>query len=307
VGLAGPNAVLKTIDGQTIDLSTFYGHKPVYLKFWATWCVPCRQQMPGFEHDYEMLGEQIAFVALNAGFDDTESVVQAYRRELGMRMPIVIDDGRLAAALNLRVTPQHIVIGRDGRILYVGHLADARLQAALQAALAESGGVTSGRELAVERIYRVGDSPRDLSAVTTSGAVFPVVGATTDPRPRALVFFSPWCESYLAKSRPQISQDCRRVREEMNRLAPRGDARWLGIASGLWASAKDLSDYQKDPGTQVPLTLDADGRLFRAFGVHDVPTVILLDAQGRIVRELGPEDTDLESALREVTSHGTAT
>jgi quercetin dioxygenase-like cupin family protein len=51
LGLAGPELVLKTVDGKTIDLSKLYGRKPVYLKFWASWCVPCREQMPGFVRD----------------------------------------------------------------------------------------------------------------------------------------------------------------------------------------------------------------------------------------------------------------
>jgi hypothetical protein len=92
------------------------------------------------------------------------------------------------------------------------------------------------------------------------------------------------------------------VREEMNELAPHGDARWLGIASGLWASPKDLEGYQKDPGTEVPLTLDASGRLFHAFGVRDVPTVVLLDAQGRVAAKLGPKDRGLKAALRTLES-----
>jgi hypothetical protein len=48
----------------------------------------------------------------------------------------------------------------------------------------------------------------------------------------------------------------------------------------------------------VPLTLDASGRLFRAFGVRDVPTVVLLDAQGQIASKLGPNDRGLEAAVR---------
>jgi quercetin dioxygenase-like cupin family protein/thiol-disulfide isomerase/thioredoxin len=302
LALPGPDLVLKTIDGKTIDLPKLYGRKPVYLKFWATWCVPCREQMPGFEHDYETLGDRIAFIAVNAGFNDTESAVRQVQREAGMRMPIVIDDGRLAAELNLRVTPQHVLIGRDGRILYIGHLADERLHEAMQEALREAPRTTAGREIPAAAVFGVGDTPRDLTAITTIGEAFPLVGPSPDARPRALVFFSPWCESYLAKSRPAASQACRRVREEINNLAPRSDARWLGIASGLWASAKDLADYQKEPGTPVPLTLDASGRLFRAFGVRDVPTVVLLDAQGRIAAKLGPGDRGLEEALRVLES-----
>jgi quercetin dioxygenase-like cupin family protein/thiol-disulfide isomerase/thioredoxin len=298
LGLPGPDLVLKTIDGNTIDLAKVYGRKPVYLKFWATWCVPCREQMPGFERDYETLGDSIAFIAVNAGFNDTETAVRQVQRETGMRMPIVIDDGRLATALNLRVTPQHVVIGRDGRILYIGHLADERLHEAMKEALGEGVRPASGREIPSQAIFGVGDVPRDLTVITTTGEAFPLVGASRDRRPRVLVFFSPWCESYLAKSRPTASQACRRVREEMNDLATHSDARWLGIASGLWASARDLADYQKQPGTPVPLTLDASGRLFRTFGVRDVPTVVLLDAQGRIAAKLGPNDRGLEPALR---------
>ena len=303
IGSLAPALVLTTIDGKAIDLARLYGHKPVYLKFWATWCVPCREQMPGFEHDYESLGDRIAFVAVNAGFTDTEAAVRQVQHESGLRMPIVIDDGRLAAELNLRVTPQHVVVGRDGRILYVGHLADERLHEAMKAALAEpAASAATGHVISTHVVYGVGDTPHGLTAVTSSGEAFPIVGPSPDARPRALVFFSPWCESYLAKSRPASSQECKRVREQMNELAPHGDARWLGIASGLWASPRDLADYQKDPGTDIPLTLDASGKLFRAFGVRDVPTVVLLDAQGRVAAKLGPRDRGLEAALRTLES-----
>jgi thiol-disulfide isomerase/thioredoxin len=134
IGSPAPRTVVKTIDGDTIDLGALYGKKAVYLKFWATWCVPCRQQMPHFEHTYETAGPDLAVIAIDVGFNDSLEEIQRYRRALGITMPIILDDGQLGAAFNVRVTPQHIVIGRDGRIQYVGHLADARLDAALVAA-----------------------------------------------------------------------------------------------------------------------------------------------------------------------------
>ena len=63
VGSFAPKVVLKTIDGQVIDLGKLYGNKAVYLKFWATWCVPCREQMPHFEHIYETAGPDLAVIA----------------------------------------------------------------------------------------------------------------------------------------------------------------------------------------------------------------------------------------------------
>ena len=134
IGKPAPHLVLTTIDGASIDLARLYGKQAVYLKFWATWCVPCRQQMPHFEHTYETAGADLAVIAIDVGFNDSVDAVRDYQRKLGITMPIVMDDGRAAAAFNLRVTPQHIIIGRDGRIQYVGHLADQQLEAALIAA-----------------------------------------------------------------------------------------------------------------------------------------------------------------------------
>ena len=85
--------------------------------------------MPHFQHVYETAGPDLAVIAINTGFNETPQAIETYRHQLGITMPVVVDDGSLAAALNLRVTPQHIVIGRDGRIRYVGHLADEQLDA----------------------------------------------------------------------------------------------------------------------------------------------------------------------------------
>src|SRR5690348_11628992 len=111
VGRPGPAAILHTIDGKKINLSDLYGKKPIYLKFWATWCAPCRAQMPAFEKEFETLGDKMQVVAVNTGFNDNLKTVNDYQSAVGIRMPIVIDDGTLGSALHLRVTPQHVVIG----------------------------------------------------------------------------------------------------------------------------------------------------------------------------------------------------
>src|ERR1700757_1276101 len=71
VGSPAPQITLKTIDRRPINLSQLYGRKAVYLKFWATWCVPCREQMPHFERTFESAGPDLAIIAINAGFNDT--------------------------------------------------------------------------------------------------------------------------------------------------------------------------------------------------------------------------------------------
>ena len=298
LGMPGPALTLKTIDGATIDLAKLYGTRPVYLKFWATWCTPCREQMPAFEHIYETLGDRIEVIAVNVGLDDDAAAVRAFRDKYGLRMPVVVDDGSLAAALDLQVTPQHVLIGRDARIAYIGHLDGARLDAAIQRVLAQpsSRDGVRGEAVAVRPALRPGDLVRGLTATLTDGTKVDL-GATRDGRPRALVLFAEWCESYLELTQPRTSRACRRVREDVDRLVARGDVEWLGIATGLWSSAQSVGEYKTKTMTRLPLALDADGSLFRAFGIHDMPTVVLLDPDGRVVRVLGPDDRDLDTAV----------
>ena len=302
VGAPAPRLVVKTIDGETLDLGRLYGKKAVYLKFWATWCVPCREQMPHFEHTYETAGPDLAVIAINAGFDDSLEEIQRYRHQFGITMPIVLDDGRLGAAFNLRVTPQHIVIGRDGLIQFVGHLADQRLDAALLAARAPlpataTIGGTGAQPPIDAPHYGVGDQLPVKSVKTLDGKSFQFQshGAA---QPTVFVFLSPWCESYLATTRPAISASCRSAREQVSALARARHARWLGVASGLWATPEDLRKYQADYKVRIPLTLDESGTLFRAFRVTNVPTVLVADASGKIVRRVEFDDTPgLRAAL----------
>jgi peroxiredoxin len=286
IGQPAPRLKITTLDGRVVDLGKLYGKKAVYLKFWATWCAPCREQMPHLEAAYRTAGSDLEVLAVDTGFADSADKVRAYRQKLNLTVPMAVDDGRLAKALNLRVTPQHVVIGRDGRILYVGHLADARLDAALKQARAETGAPDPRHPQAqAVRVYRVGDALPALTPRTMDGAAF----ALRDPagkRPTAVFFFSPWCETYLATSQPETGAACRTAREAMEAQARSGGVRVLGVAMGLWATREELAAYRQRTGTQVPLTLDESGDLFRAFGVSGVPAVVLADQHGRITRRV---------------------
>jgi peroxiredoxin len=303
LGAPAPRLTLKTIDGETIDLASIYGRKAVYIKFWATWCTPCREQMPHFERTYESAGPDLAVIAIDVGFNDSIEQVRRYQRELGITMPMVFDgDGQAAEAFHLRVTPQHIVIGRDGRVQYVGHLADQRLDAALIAA--REPGVAAGPKAAGgkrapigEHHFQVGDQLPARSARILDGQAFEFQKPDSR-RPTVIVFLSPWCESYLATTRPQVSANCRAAREQVNTLARDRPVRWLGIASGLWAAPSDLRAYRAQYKVSIPLTLDESGAWFRAFQVTNVPTVIVADAQGKIVQRIEPSDApSLSKAL----------
>jgi thiol-disulfide isomerase/thioredoxin len=302
VGAAAPRLVRKTIDGDAIDLGSLYGKKAIYLKFWATWCVPCREQMPHFQRAYETAGADLAVIAIDVGFNDSVEAIRAYRKKLGITMPIVFDDGSLGTAFHVRVTPTHIIIGRDGRIGYVGHLADQALDAALVAARAPAASGTGLRAAAMTNrdlpAIGIGDSLPQQTLHTVAGQRFELHAGAMPQKVTALIFLSPWCESYLATTRPEIAENCRSARTQVDALANDPHVRWLGIASGLWADSDDLRRYRLDHNVAIPLTLDASGHLFRAFRVNDVPTVIIADARGRVVRRLEGNETRDSGALR---------
>jgi thiol-disulfide isomerase/thioredoxin len=303
LGTAAPRVMLKTIDGDAIDLGNLYGKKAVYLKFWATWCVPCREQMPHFEHVYETAGSDMAVIAVDVGFNDSVEAIRAYRKKLGITMPIVFDDGSLGNAFHLRVTPTHVVIGRDGRIQFVGHLADKDLDAALIAARGATHAPAGNAPHAADTKgdptpIRIGDLLPNETLRTIDGRRFALQHGDAPHRSTVLVFLSPWCESYLATTRPEVSARCRSIRMQFSALAADTRVRWLGIASGLWADSGDLRRYQSQNAVAIPLTLDASGEVFRAFRVNDVPTVLVANAEGRIVRRIDGSPTLDAGALR---------
>ena len=303
IGQPGPDVTITTLDGEKIALSELYGEKPVYLKFWATWCVPCHQQMPGFQKIYETYGDEIQVIAVNTGFSDTAEAARQYREEMGLGMPITIDDGTLAEALHLRVTPQHVLIDRSGHISYVGHLDDQEFEDALQQVMQGSDGdsAAEGVDTAEVEALDVGDSVDGLTLSTLAGDVVEL-SAEGSGKPRGIVFFAPWCEWYLEESQPETSQACRRVRETVDSLAKQDDIDWIGVSSGLWASQKDLEDYRESNDVSIPLALDASGDVYRAFGVRQIPTVVLIDRDGNVAKRLGPQDTALVEATESVAA-----
>ena len=300
VGSLAPKLVVRTIDGEQIDLGSLYGRKAVYLKFWATWCKPCREQMPHFEHIYQSAGSDLAVIAVDVGLNDTLEDVQGLRSKLGLTMPIVFDDGRLGEAFHLRVTPQHVIIGKDGRIEYVGWLADQRLEDALRSArtAGRSGLSPRGATAAVDaRRYDVGNRLPKMSARTLDGSAFDFQDSDA---PTVLVFLNPWCEhEYLAKQRPELSERCRQVREQVDALSKQNrHVRWLGIASGIWTTQDDLVAYRDEYKPEIPLTLDETGTWFRSFQVMTAPTIVMVNRNGKIVRRTEGFDATLPEALR---------
>lgn len=112
---------LPTLDSDKISLSDFKG-KVIILDFWATWCGPCRIEMPGFvelQTEYGERGLQILGVSLDGG--RKEGVVEFCERYY-VNYPIFMDNGEVARRFGVIAIPTTYIIDRDGNLVkkYVG-------------------------------------------------------------------------------------------------------------------------------------------------------------------------------------------
>ena len=118
-----PNIIGTDPDGNTIRLEDFRG-KVVFLNFWATWCIPCRLEMPAMERLHgEFKGR--GFVVLAVNVQEGAGPVRAFVRELNLTFPVVLDPkGAAAMAYSVRGLPATYLIDRNQII--VGRVMGAR-------------------------------------------------------------------------------------------------------------------------------------------------------------------------------------
>src|SRR6185295_9068715 len=227
VGKPAPALTLKSIDAKPINLSGLYGKRPVYLKLWATYCIPCRVQMPGLKKIFSSHGDQMTVIAVNAGIADDIGKVKAFVQEFDLRMPVAVDDGRLGAWIGMRATPVHLVIGRDGRVIFAGHQDGAMLDAAISRALASvvspAGAATT--RLADLAVLKIGDAIPPIALQSSDGKS---IALPHGPGPRAIYFSATWCESYMKSTEPDEAQKCKNGREQIDKLASDPRIAWFG-------------------------------------------------------------------------------
>jgi thiol-disulfide isomerase/thioredoxin len=110
------NFTLKDIRGTVIDFNQ-YRNKVVFINLWATWCGPCRSEMPGINNLYQKTGtDDIAFVMLSVDRPGDVSKVKAYVERNAYTFPVFIPDQSLPEQLNVRAIPATFIIDKQGKI-----------------------------------------------------------------------------------------------------------------------------------------------------------------------------------------------
>jgi thiol-disulfide isomerase/thioredoxin len=108
----------------------------VLVNFWATWCIPCRDEMPLLEQAYRRAGPGLLMV-LGVNFDEPEALVRSYAEEMRLTFPILLDPGASVQRLyRVRGYPSTFLVGADGllRVEHIGVLSESSLTAYLQEA-----------------------------------------------------------------------------------------------------------------------------------------------------------------------------
>jgi thiol-disulfide isomerase/thioredoxin len=116
-GERAPPLVLKDLRGATHDLAKLRG-KVVLVNFWATWCEPCRHEMPSIERLRDKLeGRPFSVLAVNV--DEPHARVRNFLEQTALSLPVLMDQNKkVTRGWNVRVLPTTFVIGADGRIRY---------------------------------------------------------------------------------------------------------------------------------------------------------------------------------------------
>jgi thiol-disulfide isomerase/thioredoxin len=109
----------KSLDGKTLRMSDYKG-KYLFLNFWATWCPPCRGEMPGIQSLYnEVKGNNVAFICAS---DEKVSTVSDFVKANNYTFPIYTYNGSLPQLYEIRGIPTTFIISKEGKIIakYVG-------------------------------------------------------------------------------------------------------------------------------------------------------------------------------------------
>ena len=119
-GAPAPDFTLKSANGDNLKLSEFRG-QVVMINFWASWCAPCRQEMPLLDEMYRRY-QGLGFALLGVNVEEDSDAAKALLREIPVSFPILFDTkNTVSRTYNLVAMPSSVFVDRNGTVRYVHH------------------------------------------------------------------------------------------------------------------------------------------------------------------------------------------
>lgn len=135
VGQEAPDFTVETLTATTFTLSAARG-RPVWISFWASWCPPCRAEIPDIETIRAEAGDRMEFIAVN--LDEPRNTIASYMSGAGYDFPTGVDpDGQVSRRYRVVGLPTHVFVAADGAVaaIYVGGMSRTMMSEAVNALL----------------------------------------------------------------------------------------------------------------------------------------------------------------------------
>ena len=137
-GDVAPEFTVEMLDGSRITLSDLRG-KVVLINFWATWCPPCRQEMSHLQKDVidRFAGKDVVVLPISRG--EKRKTVENFLDKMGYTFPVGLDgDQSIYKKYASNYIPRSVVVGKDGKVVYVGVGYDEEIAKAIDNAITEA-------------------------------------------------------------------------------------------------------------------------------------------------------------------------
>ncbi len=264
-------------DQAPVTLAGLPQGKPLYLKFWASWCQPCMEQMPHFEQTYQRYQDKLNVLALNININESRAAIDQVVERYGLHIPIWLDnEGALGVALGLVGTPYHVLINGQGQVVYSSHEADAELD----------------RQLA---LLAAGKAQLPLASTGLAHSQASQQLAPWLQGEKLLFFTATWCDWYLADTRPAMAQRCTQAQQGLNGLTRAlANRPWQVVVNHLWTDQAAVQEFRNKFQLRQPIQVDHMGLLFHHFAIRDIPTLLWVKG-GQVLARI--TDFDDQAAL----------
>lgn len=136
LGAHAPSAVVHSLDGKPVDLSSIVGNGPALIEFWATWCPNCKELEPTLTAAQKKYAGRVKFVTVAVAINESAERVRRHVAAHKMTQTVVYDaDGKAADVYDAPATSYVVLLDRTGRVVYTGMGGTQNIDAAIRKVL----------------------------------------------------------------------------------------------------------------------------------------------------------------------------